>query len=79
MESATWKVAFTMIVPTVLGMMCRTIIRRRVPPAERTACTNSLVRKLSVSARTSRAVTSQPSTPMTTIIIHRLGVYTVNR
>ena len=58
-ESATANVACTMIVPIALGTMCRTIARALPPPTTLTACTYSLVRRLSVSPRTSRATPSQ--------------------
>ena len=66
-ESATWKVANTTMVPTALGMMCRLMIRLRLPPMTRTAWTYSRVRKESVSPRMSRAGTSQLTKAITRI------------
>ena len=67
MASATWKVAFTTMVPIELGMMWRKTIRLRLPPMMRTACTYSWTRKVSVSPRISRAGMSQATTAMTMI------------
>ncbi len=59
MESATWKVANTTMVPMELGTMCRPTMRAFEPPMTRTAWTYSRTRRVSVSPRTSRAGTSQ--------------------
>ena len=63
--SATWKVALTMIVPIVFGMMWRTTIRRFEPPITRPASTYSRTRSVSVSPRISLAGTSQAVNPIT--------------
>ena len=55
------------MVPIALGMMCRLMIRSRLPPMTRTACTYSRVRNDSVSPRMSRAGISQLTKAMTTM------------
>ena len=62
-----------MIVPIVLGMMCRTTIRASVPPITRTASTYSRVRRLSVSPRIKRAGVSQATSATMKTSIGRLG------
>jgi hypothetical protein len=55
MDSATVRVAFTMIGPTAFGSMCLTMMRRFVAPSARDASTKSRSRSDRKSARTNRA------------------------
>ena len=60
--------------PSALGTTCRTMMRdyRRRQPAPQTAM-KSRSRMLSTSARTSRAYEAQTLTPMTMMVVLRLG------
>ena len=62
-----------MIVPIVLGMMCRNTMRAPLPPITLTASTYSRVRRLSVSPRINLAGTSQATSATMKISIGTLG------
>ena len=73
------KVAFTMMVPMLFGMMWRRTMRLRVPPITRTACTYSRTRSDSACPRMSRAGISHETKAMTKMKTMREGRKTVAR
>ena len=75
--SATWNVAFTIMVPIAFGAMRRSTIRALPPPITRTACTYSRTRRLSASPRTSRAMDSHAAIEMTRIMLPLVGLMIV--
>ena len=73
------KVALTMIVPMLLGMMWRRTIRVRLPPMTFTACTYSRWRSESACPRISRAGISHETKAMTKMNTVSEGRKTVAR
>ena len=73
MTRAMSSVATTSHGVSTFGRMWRNRTRPSPPPSARAACTNSRSRSDSTAPRTTRAYTTHVDTPMTTMIVVRLG------